>query len=49
MIEAEASDQRSLGVKRASSAAAANGSNHIALSWPRLTGIDPLTCLDDLY
>jgi len=30
-------------------AAAANGSNHITLSWPRLTSVDSLTCLDDLY
>jgi hypothetical protein len=29
--------------------AAANGSNRIALSCPRLTSIDPLTCLNDLY
>jgi len=30
-------------------AAAANGSNRITLSCPRLTGIDPLTCSDNLY
>jgi hypothetical protein len=28
--------------------AAANGSNRIASRCPRLTGIDALTCLDDL-
>jgi DDE superfamily endonuclease len=38
-----------LRVKRALSAAAANGSNRIALRCPRSTDINALTCSDDLY
>ena len=34
---------------RSTSAAAANGSNRIALRWPRLRSINLPTCTDDLY
>ncbi len=38
-----------LGVKRALSAAAVNGSNRIAPGCPRSPDINVLTCLDDPY